>query len=83
VIEHRILCFLGRHSTTRAMPPDLFVLAIFDIGSVYAWSSLIHDPPICASQCTYHCAQLLVEMESCDPVLAGLEPGSHHLQPPE
>jgi hypothetical protein len=49
--ELKTLCLLGRHFTTRAMPPTLFALVIFQIGSLLfagIWSQttiLLHLTP--------------------------------------
>jgi hypothetical protein len=72
------------------MPPHLFALVIFWIGSgVYAWASLDCGLPIyasCKAGMTGHTTfpSLLINVESCEFfVFAGLELRSSQSLPPE
>jgi hypothetical protein len=61
---------LGRCSITSAIPPFLFALAVFQIGScIFAQAELDHGPPIYTSHIPgmtgeYPMPSLLVEMGS-------------------
>jgi hypothetical protein len=65
------------------MPPTLFSLVIFEIGScIFAWVDLDHDPPHYTS-CVAEIIGL-VEMRSCELFAqAGLKPQSSWFVPPE
>jgi hypothetical protein len=69
--EFRASYLLGRHTTSSVVPPALFALAIFQIGShIYAQASLGCNPPVYSSQVAgmtgvyHHIHHSMVEMRS-------------------
>jgi hypothetical protein len=93
--ELRALCLQGKNSTFWVTPLALFVLVILEIGSHFlptlSWTTnfLFYTshfmlPTVAGMTGVCHCAQLLVEMGSCELLFwAGLKPQFSWFQPPK